>query len=183
MWFMQWNICCESMMKRWWRCKWISKINIYYLVPNEGIYYLGPFDGYITLRHLKSLLLLSQMKAGHLAVRAYYILPTLVNKTKAKGQSNDYFKVGRGLVKKKFFWFSFQSVYNVYYGNNETLLKQSYCNDFDDNLGYFFTIYQLVVCFALPALIMILCYSVVIRVLWKSTKTMSLLTNSGSVTR
>merc|ERR1711997_1302546 len=69
-----------------------------------------------------------------------------------------------------------KSVYNVYYGNNETLLKQSYCNDFDDNLGYFFTIYQLVVCFALPALIMIVCYSVVIRVLWKSTKNMSLLT-------
>ena len=30
---------------------------------------------------------------------------------------------------------AFQSVYNVYYGNNETLLKVSYCNDFDDNLG------------------------------------------------
>ena len=58
-------------------------INIYYLVPNEGIYYLGPFEGYITLRHLKSLLLSSQMKAGHLAVRslssnstfsAYYVI-------------------------------------------------------------------------------------------------------------
>ena len=93
---------------------------------------------------------------------------------------------GDSLNKKKSLFFgvlSFQSVYNVYYGNNETLLKQSYCNDFDDNLGYFFTIYQLVVCFALPALIMIVCYSVVIRVLWKSTKNMSLLTNSGSVTR
>ena len=28
-------------------------------------------------------------------------------------------------------------MYNVYYGNNETLLKVSYCNDFDDNLGKF----------------------------------------------
>ena len=43
---------------------------IYYLVPNEGIYYYVPFDGYITLSHLKSLLLSRQMKAGHLAVIA-----------------------------------------------------------------------------------------------------------------
>lgn len=72
----------------------------------------------------------------------------------------------------------FQSIYSVHYGNNETLLTVSYCNDFDDNLGYIFTIYQLVVCFAVPALFMIIGYSVVIRVLWKSAKNMSLMTNN-----
>lgn len=69
-------------------------------------------------------------------------------------------------------------MYNVHYGNNETLLTVSYCNDFDDDLGYVFTIYQLVVCFAVPGLIMIIGYSIVIRVLWKSNKNMSFLTNN-----
>ena len=73
-----------------------------------------------------------------------------------------------------------QSVYNVHYGNNETLLTVSYCNDFDDDLAYVFSIYQLVVCFAVPAIFMIAGYSVVIRVLWKSNKNMSLLTNNMS---
>ena len=37
---------------------------------------------------------------------------------------------------------SFQSVYKVHYGNNETLVTVSYCNDYDDNFGFAFTIYQ-----------------------------------------
>ena len=49
---------------------YVISFYIYYLVPNEGIYYYVPFDGYITLSHLKSLLLSRQMKAGHLAVIA-----------------------------------------------------------------------------------------------------------------
>ena len=74
--------------------------------------------------------------------------------------------------------FFLQSTYSTHYGNNVTLLTVSYCNDFDDYLGYVFTIYQLVVCFAAPALFMIVGYSVVIRVLWKSNKNMSMLTNN-----
>ena len=66
----------------------------------------------------------------------------------------------------------------MHFGNNETLVTQSYCNDFDKQTAYIFTIYQLVVCFAVPALIMIIGYSIVIRVLWKSNRNMSLLTNS-----
>ena len=50
--------------------------DIYYLVPNEGIYYYVPFDGYFTLSHLTSLLLSRQMKAGHLAVIAKFLLST-----------------------------------------------------------------------------------------------------------
>lgn len=73
-----------------------------------------------------------------------------------------------------------KSTYSTHYGNNVTLLTVSYCNDFDDYLGYVFTIYQLVVCFAAPALFMIVGYSVVIRVLWKSNKNMSMLTNNMS---
>lgn len=76
------------------------------------------------------------------------------------------------------FSFALQEVYIMHFGNNETLVTQSYCNDYDKQLGYIFTIYQLVVCFALPALVMIVGYSIVIRVLWKSTRNMSLLTNS-----
>ena len=51
------------------------------------------------------------------------------------------------------FSFALQEVYIMHFGNNETLVTQSYCNDYDKQLGYIFTIYQLVVCFALPALV------------------------------
>jgi hypothetical protein len=33
-------------------------------------------------------------------------------------------------------------VYKLHYGNNETLVTVNYCNDFDDKLGFAFTIYQ-----------------------------------------
>ena len=69
----------------------------------------------------------------------------------------------------------------MHYGNNETLLTVSYCNDYDDDLGFMFTVYQVVVCFALPGLIMIVCYSIVIRELWRSNKNMAVLTNHASV--
>ena len=39
--------------------------------------------------------------------------------------------------------------------------------------------FQLVVCFAFPALLMIVCYSVVIKELWKSNKNMSILANAN----
>ena len=41
-----------------------------------------------------------------------------------------------------FHFFPFQSVYKLHYGNNETLVTVSYCNDYDDKLGFAFTIYQ-----------------------------------------
>jgi hypothetical protein len=41
----------------------------------------------------------------------------------------------------------------------------------------------LVAIFALPALIMIFCYSIVIRELWRSNKNMALLTNNSSTAR
>ena len=37
---------------------------------------------------------------------------------------------------------SFQSVYQVHYGNNETYETVNYCNDYDDAYGLMFTIYQ-----------------------------------------
>ena len=33
-------------------------------------------------------------------------------------------------------------MYKLHYGNNETLVTVSYCNDYDDKLGFAFTIYQ-----------------------------------------
>ena len=72
----------------------------------------------------------------------------------------------------------FQGVYFMHYGNNETLVTLSFCNDYNKQWAKIFTIYQLVVCFALPALVMIVAYSIVIRVLWKSNRNMSMLTNA-----
>ncbi|CAB4069297.1 CCKAR [Lepeophtheirus salmonis] len=36
-----------------------------------------------------------------------------------------------------------KSVYDVYYANNVTIVKVTYCNDYDDSLGFAFSIYQL----------------------------------------
>jgi hypothetical protein len=51
----------------------------------------------------------------------------------------------------------------MHFANNVTVVTVTYCNDYNDNFALIFTIYQLVTCFALPALIIIICYSIVIR--------------------
>ncbi|XP_040574514.1 galanin receptor 2a [Lepeophtheirus salmonis] len=75
-----------------------------------------------------------------------------------------------------------KSVYDVYYANNVTIVKVTYCNDYDDSLGFAFSIYQLVVVFIVPGNIILICYSFVIRELWKSTKRMASMTNHNSYT-
>jgi hypothetical protein len=98
------------------------------------------------------------------------------------------------------FSFMFQSTYEMHYANNETLVTVTYCNDYNDDYALVFTIYQLVTCFALPASIIIVCYSFVIRcvsakthvlyfflqprinrVLWKSAKNINVLANYPSL--
>lgn len=55
-------------------------------------------------------------------------------------------------------------------------LKAHYCKPMDSLV---FLTYQLLVLFVVPALLMIIFYAVVIRVLWKSTKNIKALTNSS----
>ncbi|XP_040574699.1 galanin receptor type 1 [Lepeophtheirus salmonis] len=74
-----------------------------------------------------------------------------------------------------------KSVYNVHYANNSTIVKITYCNDYDDSLGLAFSIYQLVVAFIVPGVIILVCYVIVIVELQKSTKRMKVLTNQSAL--
>ena len=74
-------------------------------------------------------------------------------------------------------------MYNIHYGNNETMVTVAYCNDHDDTLGLLFTIYQLVIAFAMPGMIIVVCYSVVIKELWKSTKNVAKMTTTSVAVR
>ncbi|CAG0901111.1 unnamed protein product, partial [Darwinula stevensoni] len=64
------------------------------------------------------------------------------------------------------------------FSNNETTVTVHYCFDRDDMNMLAYAIYQLLTLFALPALVMVVCYAFVIRDLWKSTKSIQTLTNS-----
>ncbi|XP_076038514.1 gastrin/cholecystokinin type B receptor-like [Oratosquilla oratoria] len=65
---------------------------------------------------------------------------------------------------------------DTYTNPNRTItLTIYYCSDFD-SIG--FLIYQLLVLFVIPGLLMIVFYTSVIRELWKSTKNIKALTNS-----
>ncbi|CAB4069271.1 CCKAR [Lepeophtheirus salmonis] len=62
-----------------------------------------------------------------------------------------------------------------------TIVKITYCNDYDDSLGLAFSIYQLVVAFIVPGVIILVCYVIVIVELQKSTKRMKVLTNQSAL--
>ena len=44
-------------------------------------------------------------------------------------------------------------------------------------LSIYFTLYQLVITFLVPSIIMIICYSTVIKTLWRATQNMAVMTN------
>ncbi|XP_037071289.1 cholecystokinin receptor type A-like [Pollicipes pollicipes] len=65
------------------------------------------------------------------------------------------------------------------FGNNVTQLTIHYCRD-KESMGLGFAVYQFLVLFAVPALLMIFFYSRVISELWKSTRTMKQMTGARS---
>lgn len=62
------------------------------------------------------------------------------------------------------------------YTNNIISVKVYYCENADENLV--FAIYQFVILFVAPGLVMMVCYVYVIRELWRSTRNINILTNS-----
>ncbi|PSN57870.1 hypothetical protein C0J52_05644, partial [Blattella germanica] len=63
--------------------------------------------------------------------------------------------------------------------NNITNLTLHYCNETEET--GIIAIYEFLVLFAGPGTLMVLCYTYVIRELWRSTRNMQMLTNSVSV--
>jgi hypothetical protein len=64
----------------------------------------------------------------------------------------------------------------VAYSNNVTIVTLHYCNEAEQSGK--FAIYQFLVLFAVPGTLMAVCYTYVIRELWRSTRNMQALTNS-----
>jgi hypothetical protein len=60
--------------------------------------------------------------------------------------------------------------------NNLTSVTLHYCNETQQSGKL--AIYQFVVLFAVPGTLMVVCYTHVIRELWRSTRNMQALTNS-----
>jgi 7 transmembrane receptor (rhodopsin family). len=71
---------------------------------------------------------------------------------------------------------SLQETFTIVYSNNVTHVTLHYCNETQQSGK--FAIYQLVVLFAVPGTLMVVCYTYVIRELWRSTRKMQALTNS-----
>ena len=67
-------------------------------------------------------------------------------------------------------------MYSITYYNNVTSLTAHYCWEADDHWALYLSVYQLLLLFLLPALLMLLCYFCVIRELWASTKVITTLT-------
>jgi hypothetical protein len=72
-----------------------------------------------------------------------------------------------------------QAGYKVTYKNNVTSVQVYYCENADeDDMTLAFAVYQFIILFAAPGLLMMICYFYVIRELWRSTRNINLLTNS-----
>lgn len=69
------------------------------------------------------------------------------------------------------------------YYNNETSITAYYCFEQNDNWAIYFSIYELLTLFIIPALLMIFCYSRVIQELWTSTRVITILTSSDNNAR
>merc|ERR1719232_1738147 len=74
-----------------------------------------------------------------------------------------------------------KNVFVYYYANCTHVEAVIYCNDTDDNIGIYFTWYQLVVTFIIPSIVMITCYSTVINSLRRATNNMVIMTNSMKI--
>ncbi|RWS16046.1 hypothetical protein B4U79_04261 [Dinothrombium tinctorium] len=68
----------------------------------------------------------------------------------------------------------------ITYYNNITSVTAYYCWDDDDFVGLCVAIYQLLIMFILPAILMLICYFCVIQELWSSTKVIRNMTRSSS---
>ncbi|XP_027195630.2 galanin receptor type 1-like [Dermatophagoides pteronyssinus] len=71
-----------------------------------------------------------------------------------------------------------KSTYSMTYYNNETAITAYYCFEKNDNWAIYFAIYELLTLFVIPALLMMFCYSRVIRELWTSTRVITILTSA-----
>jgi hypothetical protein len=71
---------------------------------------------------------------------------------------------------------SLQGTYTIVYGNNVTNVTIHYCSENEQSVH--FAIYKFVVVFAVSGTLMVVCYTYVIRELWRSTRNMQALTNS-----
>ena len=78
------------------------------------------------------------------------------------------------------FFLTLQGISGIKWGNNSTQVITYKCEDVDDRLATIIAIYQLGLMFILPGLFMIICYFVVIKVLWLSTKNIRNLTGNNS---
>ena len=70
-----------------------------------------------------------------------------------------------------------QDIQPARFGNNVTQVTIHYCKN-EESMGLWFSIYQLLVLLAVPALLMIFFYSRVISELWKSTRTVKQMTGA-----
>ncbi|KAF7489732.1 Proteinase-activated receptor 1 [Sarcoptes scabiei] len=66
----------------------------------------------------------------------------------------------------------------ITYYNSTTSLTLYYCLDVENDLTLIVAIYQLLVMFIFPALFMVVCYYVVIRQLWNSTRSVNQMTQA-----
>ncbi|XP_053206170.1 cholecystokinin receptor type A-like isoform X2 [Panonychus citri] len=71
-------------------------------------------------------------------------------------------------------------IYPITYYNNHTSETAYYCWDSDDGWATFIAIYQLLAMFAIPGVLMVICYFCVIQELWVSTRTMASMTKNLS---
>ncbi|KAF4522928.1 hypothetical protein B566_EDAN012623 [Ephemera danica] len=71
-----------------------------------------------------------------------------------------------------------KATYPMTYTNNVTTVTLYYCNDDEKTDGRIFAVYQLITVFVAPGILMLVCYTYVIRELWRSTRSMRLLTNN-----
>lgn len=65
--------------------------------------------------------------------------------------------------------------------NYQTTITTFFCKELNDWKGFTVSLYRFVILFAVPSVIMIVCYAWVIIELWISTKTMDELTQSNTI--
>ena len=101
----------------------------------------------------------------------------------------------RPILNKNFGWMTTQDSFTYIYYNNETMVEVHYCMDVADDQskgqgqylasyrGLIFACYQLAIMLVIPLLLMIICYSRVMKELWLSNKQISVMTRDYSTPR
>ncbi|RWS30346.1 G protein-coupled receptor-like protein 3, partial [Leptotrombidium deliense] len=70
-------------------------------------------------------------------------------------------------------------IHPITYYNNFTSVTAYYCWDDDDFNGLWVAVYQLMIMFVIPGVLMLFCYFCVIQELWSSTKVITNMTANG----